>query len=137
MSIEEAFAAMAAVNPKKYLDARAAKHRAEDAENMHRDFMDVDAKQAGAPLRRAFARAMRPHRVEYGVSTGWSLAYDSGEISAHLDGEIWPATSNRRLYSMQVRAPIQFSMTPRDADEFRRIVAMLRAMADAATAGGP
>ena len=136
MSIELAFSDFQFIDTKKYLDARAARHRAEFAENMHRDFMNVDAKRTCAPLRKAFVRAMRPHRVEYSASTGCSLAYDSGKISAHFDGEIWPATSNGHLYSMQVRAPIKFNMTPRDADEFRRIVAMLRAMADAATAGG-
>jgi hypothetical protein len=61
--------------------------------------------------------------------------HDAWTIRAHLDGEIWPAPKGGK-YNMPMRAHISFRLSPRDGAEFQRMVAALKAAADAMTEAG-
>ena len=94
-------------------------------------------------LERALIRAMKPHAVEwrrFGVPSesphgGAGVSGLDWTTSAHLAGEVWPQPKGGK-YNMHMRAHIPFGMSPRDADEFRRGVALLKAAADAMAEGG-
>lgn len=134
--MNKVFAAYAALDMQRYMRARASLHAAESERDDAYNTIHRGGVAASAPMRAAFRKAMEPHTVEFDSSTPLSINYAAGTVLPHIGGEIWPATVKGDAYSMQVRAPIKFTATPRDTDEFTRITAMLKAMADAATAGG-
>jgi hypothetical protein len=130
------FAGYAALDMQRYMRARHALHTAENERNEAYNAVHRGGVAYSAPMRAAFRKAMEPHTVEFDSATPLSIDYSAGTVLPYLGGEIWPNPSSGDLYSMQVRAPIKFNLTPRDASEFERATAMLKAMADAATAGG-
>lgn len=136
MSIETDLTAILAVNVKPYLESRDARLRAEDQCDKTHAAAVASVKSQHDRLRAAVVCALRPHRVEWHAAYPMGIHYDKETAYVHFEGEIWPATKSRKGYSMQARPFIRMSFTPRDADEFRRVVAMLKAMADAATEGG-
>lgn len=94
-------------------------------------------------LEDAMRRALAPHRIDwtrYGRPSedktgGSDVNGIDWTTSVHLSGEVWPALKGKR-YNMHMRVHIPFSFGPRDADEFFRGVALLKAAADAVTEGG-
>lgn len=112
-----------------------------------REELDTQYRMLGALGERQYAklegyvrRALAPHRVEWTHRDSMSIGahdvnYADWTTSAHLYGHVWPQPKGKN-YAMQARVHIPFSLTPRDGDEFRRMVAMLKAMADAARDGG-
>ncbi len=139
MTPAQAIADLRARDATAYRKARAAFHAA-DAEYLAQSKMiaALGERQYRA-LERHLVRALKPHTVEwrrYGEPS--EQENGSGDVNhaewctmAHLAGEVWPATKNGKGYSMQMRAHIPFSMTPRDGCEFLRMVALLKAAADA------
>lgn len=134
--ITQVFAGFAALDMQRYMHSRRALHAAEVERDEAYNAVHRAGVQASAPMRSAFRKCMKPHTVEFDSISPLSIDYRDGSITPYIGGEIWPATASGKGFSMQVRAPIKFSLTPRDADEFQRATAMLKAMADAATAGG-
>ena len=83
-------------------------------------------------------RALAPHRIEwktYRQNAANDVNHDAWTTSANLNGEIWPAPKGGK-YNMPMRAHIPFSLTPSDGAEFQRMVAALKAAADAMTEAG-
>lgn len=132
----QVFAGYASLDMPRYMRARHVLHAAENERDDAYNAIHRAGVAHSAPMRAAFRKVMEPHTVEFNSASPLSIDYHAGTVLPHLGGEIWPKTSAGDLYSMQVRAPIKFSLTPRDASEFERATAMLKAMADAATAGG-
>lgn len=130
------FAGYASLDMHRYMRARHVLHTAENERDEAYNAVHRGGVAHSAPMRAAFRKAMEPHTVEFDSASPLAIDYSAGTVLPYLGGEIWPQTSSGDLYSMQVRAPIKFSLTPRDVSEFERATAMLRAMADAATAGG-
>lgn len=135
-NLRKVFAGYASLDMRRYMRARHALHTAENELDEAYNEVHRGGVAHSAPMRAAFRKAMEPHTVEFDSASPLSIDYHAGTVLPHLGGEIWPKTSSGDLYSMQVRAPIKFRLTPRDVSEFERATAMLRAMADAATAGG-
>lgn len=135
-SMIRVFAGYASLDLQRYLRARRVLHTAENERDEAYDAVHRGGVAHSAPMRAAFRKALEPHTVEFDSASPLSIDYHAGTVLPYIGGEIWPQTSSGHLYSMQVRAPIKFNLTPRDAGEFERATAMLKAMADAATAGG-
>jgi hypothetical protein len=132
----QVFAGYMSLDMSRYMRARRSLHAAENERDEAYNAIHRGGMTHSTPMRAAFRKAMEPHTVEFDSASPLSINYDNGTVLPYLGGEIWPKTSKGNLYSMQVRAPIKFSLTPRDVNEFERATAMLKAMADAATAGG-
>lgn len=130
------FAQYAALDMARYMRARRGLHAAENERDEAYNTVHRGGVAHSAPMRASFRKCMEPHAVEFDSASPLSINYSDGTVLPYVGGEIWPATASGDGYSMQVRAPIKFSLTPRDADEFQRATKMLKAMADAATAGG-
>lgn len=130
------FAGYASLDMQRYMRARHVLHVAENERDEAYNAVHRGGVMHSVPMKTAFRKAMEPHTVEFDSSTPLSIDYHAGTVLPHLGGEIWPQTSAGNLYSLQVRAPIKFSLTPRNVSEFEQITAMLKSMADAATAGG-
>jgi hypothetical protein len=135
-NMTQVFDGYASLDMSRYMRARRALHAAENERDDAYNAVHRGGMTHSTPMRAAFRNAMEPHTVEFDSASPLSINYDDGNVLPYLGGEIWPKTSKDNLYSMQVRAPIKFSLTPRDANEFERATAMLKSMADAATAGG-
>lgn len=137
-AIDEAVSALRARDASDYRKARAAYHAA-GAE------YDAQARMIGALGKREYQRlegylkrALAPHRIEWrthGRDTGHDVNGDDWTTSAHIYGEVWPEPQGGR-YNMQMRAHIPFSLTPRDGAEFRQMVKVLKAAADAMAEAG-
>lgn len=135
MKTEKVFHAFAAIDSKPMLSARNEFFKKEAEYDRLFDALRAKGKKTGEPLRSAFRKAVAPHSVQFDGADPYALNYESGVVSAHLSGEVWPATKGDG-YSLPARLPIRFSLSPRNPDEFARIVGIVKAMADAATAGG-
>lgn len=134
--IRQVFAGYASLDMQRYMRARRVLHTAESERDEAYNAVHRGGVTHSAPMRAAFRKAMEPHTVEFDSATPLAIDYHAGTVLPYIGGEIWPKTSAGDLYSMQVRAPIKFNLTPRDADEFERATTLLKAMADAATASG-
>lgn len=121
-----------------YRDARAASHRAGIAYDAAALAVGEAGRDAYTTLERYMVKALAPHRVEWrnhGRATGHDINGDDWTCSAHLYGDVWPEPIGGK-YNMQMRAQIPFSLSPRDGAEFKRMVAALKAAADAMRKGG-
>ena len=136
--IDDAIAALRSRDASGYREARAAHHRASQAYDAAAVAIGNEGEAAYTTLEQHMARALKPHRIEWRNHcryTGHDVNGDDWTTSAHLYGEVWPEPKGGK-YNMQMRAHIPFSITPRDGDEFRRGVALLKAAADAMAEGG-
>lgn len=141
--IEQAIADLRGRDAAAYREARAAYHSASAAYDEAALAIGAAGKSSYQKLERYLAKALAPHRVEWqryhAPSTqpggGGDVNHADWTTTAHLAGEVWPQPKGGR-YNMPMRADIPFSMSPRDGAEFRRMVAALKAAADAMTEGG-
>jgi hypothetical protein len=119
--------------------------RAKAAERAARAEYEAQCKMLGALGERPYQklegymkRALAPHRIEwrtYNRASGGEVNHDAWTTFAHLEGQICPYPKGGK-YNMPMRAHIPFSLTPRDGAEFQRMVAALKAAADAMTEAG-
>lgn len=136
--IDDAIAALRGRDATSYRKARAAHHRASQAYDAAAVAIGKDGEPQYALLELHMKRALKPHRIEWrnhARYVGCDVNGSDWTTSAHIYGEIWPEPKGGK-FNMQMRAQIPFSMTPRDGDEFRRGVALLKAAADAMADGG-
>lgn len=136
--IEAAIAALQARDPTAYREARAAYHKASDEYNAQCQMIGALGSRHYEALERHAARALKPHRIAWQHSAevgSGDVNHGSWTTSAHLRGEVSPAPKGGK-YHMHMRAVIPFTLSPRDADEFLRGVALLKAAADAMAEGG-
>lgn len=140
-TIQDAITALRSRDASEYRDARGAYFAADLAYTLAGKELAAQSRMPYRALETALKRALAPHSVEwkrYGAPSDKGDAdvncidYTTG---AHLSGEVWPQPKGGK-YNMHARAHIPFSISPRDANEFRRFVAMIRAAADAMTEGG-
>lgn len=141
--IEAAIAALRGRDATAYREARqayfAALHTYETASKM----LAADGARHYSALEVAMRKALAPHTIEwkrYGSASasehgGGDVNHAEWRAGAHLSGEVWPQPNGGK-YHMHMRAHIPFSMSPRDAEEFLRGVALLKAAADAMEEGG-
>lgn len=139
-AIDTAINALRSRDGAEYRDARAAFFRAEWAYEAAGKKVATAGAKHYQTLERHIARALKPHRVEWRHPasmrlTGHDINGLDWTASAHLSGEVYPAPKAGK-YSMQMRVTLPFSITPRDAAEFRNAVALLRAAANAIADGG-
>jgi hypothetical protein len=119
--------------------------KAKAAERATRAEYEAQCKMLGALGERPYKkleshmkRALAPHRIEwktYRQNAANDVNHDAWTTSANLDGEIWPAPKGGK-YNMPMRAHISFNLAPHDGAEFQRMVAALKAAADAMTEAG-
>lgn len=136
--LNAAIAKLRARDGTAYRDARAAHHRASQAYDAAAVAVGEEGRLHYGALQRYVVAALAPHRIEwqnYNRETGHDVNGDDWTCSAHLYGEVWPEPIGGK-YNMQMRAHFPFIMTPRDGDEFRRMVAALKGAADAMRDGG-
>lgn len=136
MTIETDLAKILSANVKPYTEASRAKQRAGIKEDEEHAAALTLVKPAHDRMCNAIAKALRPHRIEWWARFPLAVNWADDVAQVHFSGDVWPATKSGKVYSLPARPFIRFNFTPRDADEFRRVVAMLKAMADAATEGG-
>jgi len=142
-TIDNAIAVLRGRDPTAYRAARAASYAANaeyDAQSM---MIAALGSISYTTLERALVRALRPHTVEwhrYGKPSQSKVGL--GDVNhadwvtgAHLAGEIWPSPKGGK-FNMHMRVHLPFSLSPRDGDEFRRGVVLLKAAADAIREGG-
>lgn len=141
--ISEAITALREREPTDYRKARAAHHAAIAEYNAQSKMIARLGERPYRTLERAMARALKPHRVEwkrYGQPSenrhgAADVNHADWVTDVHLAGEVWPDPKGGK-YTMRMRVHLPFSITPRDAEEFRRGVALLKAAADAVRDGG-
>lgn len=136
MSVETDLQKILDADVSAYMAADRARQNAGFALEREQAAAEAVVQPAHARLRAAVTNALKPHRVEWLHHSPLQLRWDSGTAIATFDAEIWPRPQAQGKYSLHARPHIRLHMSPRDADEFRRIVAMVKAMADAATQGG-
>jgi hypothetical protein len=136
MSIETDLQKILGADVSAYIAALDAQRHASNKEDTAHAAAVALVKPAHDRMRAAFAKVLRPHRVEWTPYPALCVDWANNKSTASFSGDVWPATKSRKGYSMQARPHIRFNVTPRDADEWRRFTAMMKAMADAATDGG-
>ena len=136
MTIETDLQKILSADVKPYIAASRARNRAGHKEEEEHDAAVALVKPAHDRMCAAIAKALRPHSIEWWSRFPLQVNWSDDVAQAHFSGDVWPATKSGKGYSWPARPFIRFNFTPRNADEFRRVVAMLKAMADAATEGG-
>lgn len=136
MSIETDLQKILSADVKPYIDAHDAQRRASHAEDIAHAAAVALVNPAYERMKAAFSRAIRPHRVEWTPHSPLCIDWRDNTPVASFSGDVWPATKSRKGFSMQARPHIMFTVTPRDADEWAKFTAMMKAMADAATESG-
>jgi hypothetical protein len=136
MTVETDLQKILAADVLPYVQAHDAALRARGKEDEEHSAATALVKPAHDRMRAAIVKALRPHNVEWTLYSPLTINWTDNVTIATFDGNVWPAPKARKGFTLPARPHVRFSFTPRDADEFHRVVAMLKAMADAATAGG-
>lgn len=136
---DTAIAALRGRDATAYRAARAAKFAAESAYEQASRAIGDAGRADYRTLTDVVRRALAPHRIEWRneYPPRWGASDVDGldwTCSVHLGGTIWPQAPGR-LFAVQMRAHLDFSVTPRDGAELRAMLAALKAAADALARG--
>ena len=138
--MNDAIAALKARDVREYRKARWEFYRFQAVYKKASEALGKQGAPAYKTLERYMVKALQPHRIEWrqnGRSVGGDVNHDNWTISLTLWGDIFPMPKGEcGKYRMPIRASVPFSMSPRTGDEFRQMVALLKASADAISEGG-
>ena len=136
--IDSAIADLKARDGQAYRKARAAYSAAGAAWEIEGKAIAALGRRPYQTLERYLVRALKPHRVEWShvapSDKNGSSDVDGRDYSlgVHLSGTVTTAGP----WKSRMSARIEWSMSPRDGDEFRRQVAILKAGMDAMQEAG-
>jgi hypothetical protein len=126
---------LAAINEtdgRGHLEALAIARRSEALKRQFESTNFAPAEKAVIQIKRAIARRLHPHRVEFPKhGHGYAVSGIDGSVRLSLSFEVWPRLPGSDGYKTHIRAPIRVnSMGARDAAEFDHICTGLKDAAD-------
>ena len=137
--IDGAIADLRARDGQGYRKARAAYFAAETAWEIESRAIAALGRRPYLTLERYLVRELKPHRVEWRHVAPSAAKNGGGDVDGrdyslgvHLSGTV----STAGPWKSRMSARIEWSMSPKDGDDFRRQVAILKAGMDAMQEAG-